>query len=520
VPIFADPLSRTFLTDGAFNSLFFFVIFFFHMLVPLAMGVALWLHIIRLSRPNFLADKKTTIWIVVSLVILAFILPATHVDRAQMLQTPDTFTMDWWYLLPVWIVDRLSGGVFWGIFLIAGAVLYTLPFWKIGKKKEAALVTESKCNACQKCFHDCPYDAISMVARTDDMNFEARALVDPDKCVSCGICAGSCNSAGIGVPYLPVFDVRRHLESMMERDDPSIDGQWYAFVCGESVSLNVDTTTARCSELPGYRVRTLPCIGWVHMLTLERLVKKGAAGVLLAACGDETCKYREGVTWTRDRLAGTRPPYFRVEKADPNKVRLVTLESGGLSRLQGEAKAFRDGKAAGGKPKLKPIIMAAIATVLITAAVIIPINIPYTPSVGSKPQLIVSFKHAGAEKGARTLSREELEKLPVHMRNPTVRERGRSDVRLKVTVDGEPLVNRSYSPGGFMDDGLSIALERLPMEEGEHLVVVALGDSPDENDWNHTTEKHLNFQAYGRYVLLFDKTNGFTWHLPEKGREN
>lgn len=516
VPIFSDPMSRSFLTDQAVNSLFFFVIFFFHMLVPLAMGIALWLHIARLSRPNFLADKNTTIWITVSLIILSFILPAAHVDRANMLITPDTFTMDWWYMTPVWIVDRLSGGVFWGLFLIMGGVLYTLPFWRIGKKRAPALVTESRCNACRKCFNDCPYDAITMVARTDDMNYEARALVDPQKCVSCGICAGSCNSAGIGVPYMPVFQIRKHLESLMEADlEKDAEGQWYAFVCGETADLDVDPETALSPQLPGYRVSLLPCIGQVHMLTLERLVRKGAAGVLLAACGDETCKYREGVKWTRQRLEGVREPYFRKEKADRDKVRMVTLETGGLAKLKKEAQAFRAGKTPGGKMNIKPLVTAAVATLLITATIMIPVNIPYTPAAGSQPQLIVSFKHAGAQKVARQLTQEELEKLPVHMRNASVKERGRAPVRMKILVDGQELVNQSYKPGGLMGDSSSVALERMGLDEGEHLVQVSLGDTADDTVWNHVTEKRLNFKSWSRYVLLFDKQNGFTWHMPE-----
>ena len=60
LPIFADPLGRSFLTDRSVNSLLFFVVFFVHMLLPLGMGVALWLHITRLSRPRFLPDRRMT----------------------------------------------------------------------------------------------------------------------------------------------------------------------------------------------------------------------------------------------------------------------------------------------------------------------------------------------------------------------------------------------------------------------------------------------------------------------------
>ena len=54
LPLFADPLSRSFLADDRVNTLLFFVVFFVHMLLPLPMGVALWLHVARVSRSRFL----------------------------------------------------------------------------------------------------------------------------------------------------------------------------------------------------------------------------------------------------------------------------------------------------------------------------------------------------------------------------------------------------------------------------------------------------------------------------------
>ena len=43
-------MGRSFLTDSSVNSLLFFVVFFIHMLVPLALAFVLWLHITRLAR--------------------------------------------------------------------------------------------------------------------------------------------------------------------------------------------------------------------------------------------------------------------------------------------------------------------------------------------------------------------------------------------------------------------------------------------------------------------------------------
>jgi len=509
VPIFSDPLSRSFLVDGTINSLFFFIIFFLHMLVPLSIGGALWLHIVRLSRPKFLADKKTTYWILASLLLVSLILPATAEAPAQMLLSPDRFSMDWWYLTPVWIIDRLSGGFFWVLFLVMGLVLYSLPFWRTGRKRAPAMVTESRCNACRKCVMDCPFEAISMVPRTDDKNFEGRSLVDPERCVACGICAGSCNSAGIGLPSVPVIPQRHALESLLEQEP----GAWFAFVCGESTQLKIDPESALCKALPGYRVMPVTCIGSIHMLTLERLLRRGAGGILIAGCGSGSCKYREGVNLTELRLQGARNPIFRKERADIEKIRQIAFQD--KRTLRREAAAFLRGEKERAS-RLSPLLKLTLATLLLIGLTLLPVNLPYQPAVGSKPQLVVSFKHAGAEKEAHKLTQEELEKLPMHMRQAEVKERGHAPVRLRVVVDGQEIVNKAYSAGGLMGDGSSVALETLPLEVGAHHVVVYLGDEADENVWNHQTEKHLSLAEFTRCVLLFDKANGFTWHMKEE----
>lgn len=46
-------------------------------------------------------------------------------------------------------------------------------------------VTASTCIGCRLCERNCPVDAISMVGR--------KAVIDPEKCVECGVCIGGVN---------------------------------------------------------------------------------------------------------------------------------------------------------------------------------------------------------------------------------------------------------------------------------------------------------------------------------------
>ena len=57
----------------------------------------------------------------------------------------------------------------------------------------------------------------------------------------------------------------------------------------------------------------------------------------------------------------------------------------------------------------------------------------------------------------RELSGAELAGKPAHMRNPVECARERAPVRMRIIVDGEPRVDRTYAPSGLFHDGASIA---------------------------------------------------------------
>jgi hypothetical protein len=163
LPIFADPMGRSFLTDQSLNSLLFFVVFFVHMLIPLGMGIFLWLHIARLNRARFLTRAPLTAWVFGALVLLSLFYPADTAAPARMTLIRESFSMDWWYLLPLAASDRLGGGALWSLLLLGSLVVGSVPWWMARRRLGAAAINVSRCNACKQCFTDCPYGAIAMV---------------------------------------------------------------------------------------------------------------------------------------------------------------------------------------------------------------------------------------------------------------------------------------------------------------------------------------------------------------------
>lgn len=536
--IFAEPLSRSFLTDASINSLLFFMVFFLHMLVPLVVGFLLWLHIVRLSRPRFLADRAMTVWIMGALVVVSFVWPATSAGPARMGEHPAAFTMDWWYLAPLVLTERLGGGMLWLVALLAGVVIGSVP-WSLRRRsakvvaaeisnqneglnasplvapapilrREAAVKVDS-CNACRLCYEDCPYNAIQMVPRpADSKRAEPMvARVDASRCVGCGICTGSCNSAGIELSWLHSLVQRRRQDLRLEEGPTAV-----AFLCAESAGAGVELDAAGFSpQLPGYRVESVPCAGWVHALTIERAFRHGAPAVLLVGCGEGNCTWREGADHTDARLRGDRRPIVRPDKVDRDRVRLVRLDRGDVAALQREAQALLRGEASPPpRSRVRTAVGGVVVAAVVSAAMVVPSDLPLTLPA-AEPALVVSFNHPG-ERGehCRTRTPEELAKLPVHMRQAQVCERGRASVRLRVTVDGTVRLEKSYEPGGLSGDGNSVAIEALPLGTGPHQVKVEIGDTLDPARYNHVDEQSVVLAPRVRRVVLFDKRTGFGWH--------
>ncbi len=517
LPIFADPLSRSFLTDDRVNSLLFFVVFFVHMLIPLAMGIALWLHITRLSRPHFLTKWRMTAWVLGSLLLMSALAPADLAKHAHMSISPERFRMDAFYLAPLGLTDRLGAGALWALLLVGGVVFYSIPWTLARGRARVAEVIESRCNACENCFKDCPYDAIAMVPRTDGRKFPSRALVDPNKCLGCGICAGSSDSAGIGLPWFDVRDRRKQMDRFVDNEQAARGGEkpFVAFVCAESAgaALSIDERTAECRELPGYRVMRVPCAGWVHALTVERAIRHGAAGVLVVACGAGDGVYREGGKWTHARMASERAPRLNLEKVDPAKVRVVELFRTDRKRLVREAKALRDGVSK--KPRrARAWVWASggLIALLFAGTTWGASRVAYELPTGRAPQLVVSFKHPGQKsETCRDLTEEEKRKTPPHMRPPKICERKRNDVRMRVSLDDRVVIEKAYAPAGIWSDGNSLAIERIEVAPGDHRVKVSIGDSADPKEFTFESEQLVAFEPHAIKVVRFDRTTGFEW---------
>jgi coenzyme F420-reducing hydrogenase delta subunit len=330
--------------------------------------------------------------------------------------------------------------------------------------------------------------------------------------LGCGICAGSCDSAGIGLPWFDAIEQRHELDRKIAL---APDGSLLAVVCAGSAgsALHIDANGA-CADLPGYTVLRAPCAGWLHPLTVERAVRRGVAGVLVVACGPGSCTYREGAKWTTDRMQGRRLPALRTDKVAADRVRVLELFAVERARLVREASAFALSRA---PSKLSPMALplralaAAAVIAVFGAATVGATKVVHARAAGAMPMLVLSFRHAGqVADRCHDLSAAEKARLPVHMRPKKICERRRPDVRVRVALDGKPLFQRSYAPSGIWGDGMSVGIERIVVPAGDHAVLVEVGDTHDERSWNERTARRVHFEA-GQNVIVVFEGDSFVW---------
>ena len=310
LPIFGEPIARNFVSTGTLTSRFFTLMVFMHVAVPLILLFIMWVHILRISRPKINPPRTLAAMSLIALIGVSLWKPALSQGHVDLSKAPVEIGLDWFYL-PLFPLTDIWGHagvwVFLGAFsLMIGLMPWLPPF----RRPRAAEVDLAHCNGCARCAEDCPYEAIRMVGRTDGLPFPTQAQVNNALCTSCGICVGSCPSStpfrrtealktGIDLPDYTLRELReRTIVAAKVLQGPA---RVLVFACEHGGAREFDG------------VVRLPCVAMAPPSLLDFVLSRDLAdGVVIAGCAESACFNRLGISWTKQRIAGTRDPYLRA----------------------------------------------------------------------------------------------------------------------------------------------------------------------------------------------------------------
>ncbi len=343
LPIFFGSMARNFL-EGALSDRFFILIEFLHLLgQPMLLVFALWFHVRRLSNVSINPPRGLAIGSFLALLTLSLIKPAVSHDPADLTTVPQVLNLDWFYLNIYPLLDYWSAGSIWILTIGITFLLMILPWVPPRPAGAAAVVDLDNCDGCKQCFDDCPFDAITVQARTDGARHEREVVVDPALCAACGICVGSCHASnpfrkaekelktGIDMPQLPINQVR----TMTDTAVAALTGDVKILVFG--CNHGFDVTRLNSDDTIGL---SLFCTGMIPPTLIEYALRKGADGVMVAGCRHADCYFRFGNRWMEKRLEGEQAPVLR-KRADRRR---ITIQGGAETDhnvVEGALAAFR-----------------------------------------------------------------------------------------------------------------------------------------------------------------------------------
>ncbi|HEU4566084.1 MAG TPA: hydrogenase iron-sulfur subunit [Gemmatimonadaceae bacterium] len=352
LPLFSEPLGRAFVGESAIPGAFFFLNLFLHIALPIGMGIGLLLHVSRMARAVLFPPRRAMAWGAALLVAAALAWPAPLAPEADPFRLPATVPLDLFYAF--WVPLARGVPAPWVAGTMAAATLLLLLVPRLTRpapheQPPPSEVNERLCTGCRQCALDCPWEAIAMVPREDEPGLvpggaprsELVARVDPARCVSCGICAGSCAPMGIGPAGRTGRDQLAEARELVRQRAPG----------AEDVVVVACTRGAGgagwAERFDGAPVFAVDCAGNLHSSVVELFVRAGAGGVLVLACPPEDCWNREGAVWLEQRLFHDREAELQA-RVDRRRVMLAHASLGGtaharaaLAELRARVRALR-----------------------------------------------------------------------------------------------------------------------------------------------------------------------------------
>lgn len=338
LPVFSMPLSRAFCGLEPVPGTFFFMNLFLHVCLPLGLALVLLFHLVHLARPRLLPPRPLCWAATTALAVAGVIVRVPLAAPADLLAVPKHVPIDLAYnfwLPAAWYGGPLLHASAWTAVSLA---FVSVPWWwrKRRPAPSPSWVDPQLCSGCTTCYKDCPFDAISMVERTDaGRRSDLFAQVNPARCVACGICAGSCAPMGVGPP---AHTGREQMQRQMREVSAGAiaPDSVVVLACRHNAAAN----DPRLATLPWVRAQRIECAGNLHTAVIELTLRAGAAGVLVLTCPPRNAPCREGPKWLRERIYNDREAELPA-RVDKRRVAVVAKSRGEWPAIRAALDRFR-----------------------------------------------------------------------------------------------------------------------------------------------------------------------------------
>jgi coenzyme F420-reducing hydrogenase delta subunit/ferredoxin len=185
-----------------------------------------------------------------------------------------------------------------------------------------AVVTPEQCSGCGVCASTCRAGAISFKDIGDGHRV---AVVDRGECKACGACVAACPSGALNLEGFTneeiVAQIDAFTEGLLDSKEPTpavlvFACHWCSYPAADLAGLK------RLQADPGFRMIRTPCSARVDPEWIMRALSRGADGVLILGGKEGACHYQGGNVKTRNRMTllmrvieqlGFDPERFKLE---------------------------------------------------------------------------------------------------------------------------------------------------------------------------------------------------------------
>ncbi|MFM8424380.1 MAG: hydrogenase iron-sulfur subunit [Chloroflexota bacterium] len=464
--------------------IFMLIVIVLHVGLSALVAYFLWLHLKRMSRAKWLPPKY---WMAISIFVIflaAALFPIGMLPALNPTQLPTEAPIDLFYLFYLPTFLRGPQALFWSILLFIVGLLTALP-WLMPRAKELkpVKVDLANCDGCTLCERDCPYLAIKMIPRTDGGRPKFQADIDPNLCVSCGVCIGSCpdNALTFGdIPLNPLW--KTTLGEVAEKKNVKV-----VFTCERHAMHGV----GEHFNDPNVHIVPLTCIAMANPNIAAQALEAGASDVQFIGCPPEDCANREGNVWLNDRINGERLP-----KLKPNFIPLVhtawvaptNFGSAIKSQIKDEADTFTFMP---NQKHLRYVIPLLGVMAVVTALQLWLSDRPFTFFNDDSAALAIQMTHHSG--------------YAVHDVTPpaTIEPDLEQPIRITLEVNGDLLLDEIYvAKDNHINQGARI-FEQVFLPVGKHHVTIKMYDRADPSIEQTLFDNTVNLEPRQALTINF-----------------